>query len=68
MDDIQPDGLDIDVLTITLNRTTGQVEVDHQGLNYLEAIGMLTVALNMVQDTPFELQYSEGDDDGPDDF
>ena len=58
--------LQMDIITITLDRMSGRVEVDHQGFNYLEAIGALTVALNQVQDTPFELEYSGEDED--DDF
>lgn len=53
----------MDVLTVTLDRITGRVEVDHQGLNYLEAIGMLTVALNLVQDTPLDYEYSDMEED-----
>lgn len=59
--------LQMDIITITLDRMSGRVEVDHQGMNYLEAIGALTVALNMVQDTPFELEY-EGAEDPDEDF
>lgn len=66
MDEAAFDGLDIEVLTITLNRTTGAVEVNHEGMNYLEAIGVLTVALNQVQDTPFDLAYHSEDDDDED--
>lgn len=53
----------LDILTITLDRQTGRVVVDHQGMNYLEAIGVLTVALNQIQDTPFELELSDMEDD-----
>ena len=61
--DEMPD-LQVDILTVTLDRVTGKVEVDFQGLNYLEAIGILTVALNQVQDEPFALEYeSENDED-----
>lgn len=56
--------LEIEVLTVTLNRQTGAVDVDYQGMNYLEAIGVLTVALNQVQDTPYFADWS--DDEEPD--
>ena len=60
--DEMPD-LQVDILTVTLDRVTGRVEVDFQGLNYLEAIGMLTVALNQVQDEPFALEYESENDE-----
>lgn len=63
--DEMPD-LDIEVISITLDRTTGRVELNHDGVNYLEAIGVLTVALNQLQETPFDLEYddeSEYDDE-----
>ena len=55
--------LQVEVLTVTLDRVTGKVEVDFQGLNYLEAIGILTVALNQVQDEPFALEYESENDE-----
>lgn len=57
--------LQIDVLAVTLDRVTGRVELDYQGINYLEAIGMLTVALNQIQEVPFDLdnEYMEDEDD-----
>ena len=58
--------LDMDILTVTLHRLSGQVEVDYQGMNYLEAIGVLTVALNQVQDTPYDNIYSGDIDDDED--
>lgn len=60
--DEMPD-LQVDILTVTLDRVTGKVEVDFQGLNYLEAIGILTVALNQVQDEPFALEYESENDE-----
>lgn len=57
------DDLQVEVMTITLDRVTGGVGYDHTGLNYLEAIGMLTVALNMLQDEPFNLYNGDDDDD-----
>lgn len=66
MADEMPD-LMMEVMTVTLDRVTGRVEVDYQGMNYLEAIGALTVALNIVQDTPYELEFEGADDDEADD-
>jgi hypothetical protein len=63
MTEEMPDLL-IEVLTITLDRQSGRVSVDYQGMNYLEAIGLLTVALNQIQEVPFEIEmeYDEDDD------
>lgn len=60
--------LDMAIISITLDRTTGRVELNHEGMNYLEAIGCLTVAQNQLQETPFELEYEGADDDESDDF
>jgi hypothetical protein len=57
------DDLQMEVITITLDRTTGRVGIDHEGVNYLEAIGMLTVGLNLLQDQPFDYDYGDDDDD-----
>lgn len=56
--------LHIEVLTVTLDRMSGHVAVDYAGMNYLEAIGVLTVALNLIQDVPFEMEMEA--DDGED--
>ena len=56
--------LELSIITIVLNRDTGEVEVNHEGMNYLEAIGVLTVALNQIQDEPFFADWSE--DEEPD--
>lgn len=56
--------LDIAVISVTLDRMTGEIEVNHEGMNYLEAIGVLTVALNQIQDEPFFADWSE--DEEPD--
>ncbi len=56
--------LDIEVITVTLDRMSGLVSLDYSGMNYLEAIGVLTVALNQIQEVPFDLEYeSEYEDD-----
>lgn len=55
--------LELSIITIVLNRDTGEVEVNHEGMNYLEAIGVLTVALNQVQDEPLFVDWSEDDDE-----
>ena len=60
------DDLQLEVITVTFDRVTGSVGFDHTGLNYLEAIGALTVALNMIQDEPFDLADEDGDDDNED--
>lgn len=67
MDEQLPD-LQMDIITITLDRDTGRVEVDYQGMNYLEAIGCLTVALTQVQEIPFEMDFEDWSDDESDDF
>lgn len=54
---------DFDVISITLHRATGRVELNHEGMNYLEAIGVLTVAMNQLQDQPFDDYDEEYDDD-----
>lgn len=57
--------LDIDVITVILHRQTGQVEVNHDGMNYLEAIGVMTVALHKVEDDnhPIYTDWSDDDED-----
>ena len=55
--------LDIEVISVTLDRTTGRVDLNHEGMNYLEAIGVLTVALNQLQETPFELELEDWSDE-----
>ncbi len=60
------EGLDIEVISITLDRGTGRVELNHEGMNYLEAIGVLTVALNQLQETPFDLEEEEYEDESDD--
>lgn len=65
-EDLEFPDLGIEVISVTLDRVTGRVELNHEGMNYLEAIGVLTVALNQLQETPFDLEYddeSEYDDD-----
>lgn len=57
----------MEVLTVTLDRQTGKVDVDYQGMNYLEAIGCLTVALNKLQETPFELELEDWMEDDDED-
>lgn len=58
--------LNISILTVVYDRDTGQVEVNWDGMNYLEAIGALTVAMNEVQESPFfDAFESEDDEDGP---
>ncbi len=52
------------VCTVVLDRMTGQVEVNYEGMNYLEAIGILVVARNQVEETAFGIEVSfepEGD-------
>lgn len=55
--------ISLEIMSITLDRTTGAVEVDYQGMNYLEAIGVLTVALNQIQDEPLFADWSEDEED-----
>lgn len=55
--------LDMAILTVVLDRMTGEVEVNYEGMNYLEAIGILSVALNQVQDEPLEEWDDEDEDD-----
>lgn len=55
--------LDISVISIVLHRETGEVEVNYEGMNYLEAIGVLTVALNQVQEDPLFADWSDDDDE-----
>lgn len=55
--------LDISIISIVLHRETGEVEVNYEGMNYLEAIGILTVALNQVQEDPLFADWSDEDDE-----
>lgn len=55
--------LDIAYVTLRLDRQTGRVEVDYQGMNYLEAIGVITVGLHQVEDTPIFLEWEMDDED-----
>lgn len=55
--------LDVAVITLVLDRKSGRVEVNYDGMNYLEAIGVLTVGLNQVKETPFEIELEWDDDE-----
>lgn len=63
MDEVELPDLDMDVISVTLDRISGRVAVNYEGMNYLEAIGVLTVALNQVQETPFELELEDWSND-----
>jgi hypothetical protein len=58
--------LDLAVISVTLDRATGRVDLNHEGMNYLEAIGCLTVALNQIQETPFEIEFDDWSEDEED--
>lgn len=63
MDNEELPELDLAILTVVLNRTTGEVEVNYEGMNYLEAIGLLVVGRNQVQDDCLEEWEYEDEED-----
>lgn len=54
----------VEVLAVTFNRNNGEVNVDYTGLNYLEAMSLLRIAFNQInEDTYFGSFAEEGVDD-----
>lgn len=66
MEEMEMPYLNLGILSITFDRDTDEVEVHFDGVNYLEALSLLTIAKNQIMDTPYEGEEDEDEDEETD--